>query len=624
MYNNSSIKSTNIKVYKRINMQTNETNKFSNKEIAHLLRSIAAVYLLTGVNRFRIIAYEKAADSIEHLTRELKDIWQDGKLFDIPSIGSSIGSHLDKYFKTGKSKHFDSILKKVPNTVFVLMQIPTIGPKKAYKLVRALKLFDSTTVVEDLKKACLAGKIAQLETFGEKSQKDILEAISLYERKFSKTDRMPLPYAFEIAKEIIEYLKKNSQIKRVDALGSLRRMVSTIGDIDIAIQIKNQRSKIKSNYEEIIKYFTSYPRKIRVDNAGERKASIIVTSNIRVDLRVQDEKSYGSMLQYFTGSKAHNINLREYALKKGLSLSEYGIKKLKVKSEELKVAKFDTEEKFYKFLGLQYIPPEIREGTNEIETAELQKIPKFIEIKDIKGDLHIHSSYDLKPSHDLGKNSYKEIVEKADQLGYQYVGFADHNPKIADLTEKEIIEIMKLRNYEIRNQLHNVKKVRFFIGLEVDIKPEGKIALPEKAIDYVDYLIVSVHSVFKLDVKSMTSRVLKAINYPKVKILGHPTGRLLDRREGYELEWPKVFEYCKKKNIALEINSLPKRLDLPDLLVREGLNCGVKFVIDTDAHANSQMDGMFYGVSVARRGWCGKNDIINTESYEDFKKWIFK
>ena len=602
-----------------------QNNKFSNKEIAHILRSIAAVYLLTNANRFKIIAYENAADTVEQLTRELKDIWQDGKLFDIPGFGKTIGSNLDNYFKTGRSKHFDSILKKIPSTVFILMNLPTIGPKKAYKLVKALKLLNPKTVIEDLQKACEQNRVSELENFGKKSQEDILEAIKLYEKKSSKTERMPLPYAFALAKEVSEYLKKYPGVKRVDALGSLRRMVATIGDVDVAAQISSfaSASKDKQNYEkQIITYFTKFPKTISVDNAGQNKASIVVSPNIRVDLRVQNEKSYGAMLQYFTGSKAHNIKLREYAIKKGYSLNEYGIKKLKVKSEKLKVIEFASEEKFYNFLGLQYIPPEIREGTNEIELAKNQKIPELIEVGEIKGDLHIHSSYDLRPSHDLGKNSYREILERGGQLGYQYVGFADHNPKISDLTHEEIFEIMKKRAHEINKIRNQNKNVKSFIGLEVDILPDGKIALPVEALEYVDYLVVSVHSAFTLDVKSMTRRVLKALSYPKVKILGHPTGRLLGKREGFELDWKAIFTYCEKKNIALEINSWPERLDLPDSLVRDGLNYSVKFAINTDAHANNQMKGMFYGVSVARRGWCKKSDIINTLKFEEFEKWI--
>lgn len=616
-------------------MKKEISNKYSNKEIAHLLRSVGAVYLIKGENMFKIIAYENAASAVERLTRELKDIWEDGKLEEVSGIGHSLASHLDELFRKGASSHFESILKRIPKSVFVLMRIPTLGPKKSFKLVTALKFFNEKTVVEDLKEACHAGKVAKIESFGEKSQQDILEAISLFEQRSSKEERMPLPYAFSIADDVLKYLKKNPAIERADALGSLRRMVTTIGDVDIAIQAKISKLKTQNLYEEIIKYFIRYPKKISVDNAGEKKASIIVSPNIRIDLRVQEKENYGSMLQYFTGSKAHNIKLREFALKKGYSLSEYGIKPIfgeiqisNIKNQKynpkLKTYEFEDEKKFYNFLGLQYIPPEIREGTNEIELARKQSIPKLVERDEIKGDLHIHSSYDLKPSHDFGINTYEQIASYAKKLGYEYVGFSDHNPKISDLGEKKIIEIMKKRKDHIENIFSRERKsgVKHFIGLELDILPDGKIALPEKAIEYVDYLIVSVHSSFSQNIKQMTKRVLEAIKYPKVKILGHPTGRLLGKREGFELEWEKIFAYCKNKNIAVEINAWPERLDLPDTLVREALGNGVKFIINTDAHANEQMGNMRYGVSVARRGWCRKSDIINTLPYLEFKKWL--
>lgn len=584
----------------------------SNKEVAHLLRSIAAAYLIKNANRFRIIAYENAADTVERMTREIRDVWQDGDLDQIPGIGKILASSLDEFFRKGYSSHFQKALKDIPDTVFELMQVPSLGPKKAYKLVKTFHLTDKKTVFHDLKKLCIDNKIAEIPTFGKKSQETILKALDLYEKRKETPDRMPLPYAYTLANEIIEYLKRSKYTKRVDALGSLRRMVVTIGDIDIAIACQ------KKDITFLLSYFLKYQKKIAVDNAGEKKASIIVPPQIRVDLRLQDEKNYGPMLQYLTGSKSHNIKLREYALKKGYSLSEYGIKHLKSK----KTYEFQTEENFYQFLGLQYIPPEIREGTNEIDLALKNKIPKLVEPNDVKGDLHLHSRYDLKPSHDLGVNSYKEIYTHAKELGYEYIGFSDHNPKITGLTKRKIVDIMKRRKEHIDNLFNTRGAIECFVGLEVDIQPNGEVALPPEACSFVDYLIVSVHSVFDMDTRSMTARVLKALEYPKVKILGHPTGRLLGKREGYELEWDKIFHTCKEKNICLEINAWPERLDLPDSLVREGIQAGVKFFINTDAHANWHMDNMFYGVSVARRGWATKHDIINTEGVESIANWL--
>ncbi len=594
-------------------MRRNQRNLTSNREIVHLLRSLAAAHLIKNKNRFQIIAYENAADSVDHLNREIKDLWQEGKLDAIPNIGKTITSGLDEYFRKGYSRHFQSIFKGIPDTVFELMRIPSLGPKKAYKLVKAFRLRNKDRIYDDLKLLCESGKVAKLPNFGQKSQEAILRELEHYLVTLTTTEssRMPLPYANALANELIEYMLKNKNVLKVEALGSLRRMMSTIGDIDLCVLAK------KENSEQIVNHFIHFYKKTRIENSGEKKAAIIVEPGIRVDLRVQEVKNYGSMLQYFTGNKDHNIKLREFALKKNLSLSEWGIKSLKTK----KLDEFSSEQKFYKFLGLDYIPPEIREGTNEIESAKEGKLPKLVKLEDIKGDLHIHSNYNLKPSHDFGLNNFNEICKKAKSLNYEYVGFSEHNPKITDLPAEQIITIMKKRQEYIQRILKK-NSFHFFIGLEVDILPSGALALPEKAFAYVDYLLASVHSSFRMGVKEMTQRVLKALDSPKVKILGHPTGRLLNKREGYQLEWDKIFDKCKQKNIALEINAWPERLDLPDVLVREGLKYGVKLMINTDAHANEHMDNMKYGVTVARRGWAEKNDILNTLDYKNFKQWI--
>ncbi len=586
---------------------------YSNETVVELLRSIAAAYELKNENRFKIVAYEQAADSIEHLSREIRDVWQDDKLDEVPGLGPSIRASLDEYFKTGKVKHFQQILKDIPPAVFPLMNVPSIGPKKAFKLVTALKLKNPTTVFTELLQAALAGKIEHLPTFGKKSQNEIISSLQIYEKHKKREKRMPLPVAFSLAEKFIDYLKQQPHIVRVDALGSLRRMVSTIGDIDLAAGVSGGILK------DVVDHFTAYKDKIKIDNAGDNKASIIVVPNIRVDLRVQDIKNYGPMLQYFTGSKSHNIKLREYALKKGYSLSEHGIKKLKGTQ---KTIQFETEEKFYEFLGLPYIPPEIREGTNEVDLALKHKLPHLVELPDIKGDLHTHSSYDLKPSHDTGKDSYVDLLQEAKKYHYEYLGFTDHNPKLSDLTQEETVSILKKRKHFIEDHCTKVSGVHYFIGLETDILPTGKLAFPEKALEYIDFLIVSVHSSFGMDVSSMTKRVLTALSHPKVKILGHPTGRLLGKRSGFELKWAKLYDFVAEHDIALEINSWTDRLDLPDSLVREAKDKGVKFVVDTDSHAKEQMNNMKYGVSVARRGWLTKHDIINTRGYHDFKDWI--
>lgn len=597
----------------------------TNLEIAKLLRKVAAAYTIRdeGKFRFQIIAYERVADTVEHATSELKDLWEEGKLEDLSGIGASIRAHLEEMFKTGKVKHFTEVLRGLPESMFPLLDIPGFGPKKAYKLVTILKLKNSQTVVEDLEKAAKSHKIAFIDGFGEKSEADILEGIARYRAREAKLSRMTLPYAHQIAEKVLAYLEKSPYVIRADPLGSLRRMVATVGDIDIAVSTKNP--------EEVLNYFVKYPSK-RVLEKGAATASIILESGAQIDLMVQSPQSYGALLQHFTGSKNHNIHLRELALKKGMSLSEYGIK-TKIKNEnlkmknynvKLKIFEFGGEEKFYEALGLAWISPELREDTGEIEAALKRRLPKLVELRDIKGDLHVHSSYDLKPSHDLGKNSMEEILDKARKSGYEYVTFSEHNPSITNHTENEILSIMKKRNDKIEQLKKSTKSVRIINMLEVDIIANGKLAINNEVLQDLDGAIVSVHSSFNQSKDKMTSRVLNALKNPYARILAHPTGRLLEKREGYELNWDEIFDFCLKHDKALEINAWPDRLDLPDVLVREAVKRGVKMVISTDAHSVEEMDLMVYGVSVARRGWAEKSDILNTMEYNEFIKWIRK
>jgi len=596
----------------------------SNLQIAELFRKMAAAYQILDENRFKIIAYERAADSIEHLTSEVKDLWDDKKLSEIPGAGPAIVGHLDELFRTGRVKHFESTMSRVPEAVFPLLSIPGVGPKKAYKLVNELNLKNEKNAVQDLEKAVKAHKIAPIEGFGEKSEDDILQNIKTYHKGAIKEKRILLFEADHISDDVIKFLTKHQGVKRVDVLGSLRRKVATIGDIDIAIMTDKPK--------EAIAYFCTYPHK-KIIEQGSTGASILMHNGRQVDLRVQDAKSYGAMLQYFTGSKNHNIKLRTYALTKSMSLSEYGIKMSGQKTENRKqkaefILPFDTEEKFYKYIGLDWIPPELREDHGEVEAAIQHKLPKLVEISDLKGDLHLHTSYDLETSHDLGVNTIEEVLDHAHTLGYDYIGVSDHNPSTGNHSDSEIVQIMKKRKefYVEQSEKWNAKHknpIRVFIMLEVDIKPDGTLAFPEEAFPYVDCIISSIHSSFALPKSDMTKRIVSALKaHPKVKILGHPTGRLLGKREGYEADWHEIFTLCKEHDIALEINASPYRLDLPDALVYDAKKIGCMFVINTDAHGVLDMEMMKYGVSVARRGWVQKDDIINSFGYNDIKKWL--
>jgi len=475
-----------------------------------------------------------------------------------------------------------------------------------------LEIIHVSTVFKDVKKAAKKNKIAQLEGFGEKSQEDIVKAIDIYLNRQQKEERMLLPIAYSLSQKIIEYMKKNTYVGKIEVLGSLRRMVATIGDIDLAVVGKPYHSK------DIIEHFISYPDTISVEGKGNTKATIILSGGKHADLRVIDKERFGSMLQYFTGSKAHNIKMREYALKNDYSLSEYGIKEKK-KSKRERIHSFQSEEAFYTFLGLQWIPPEIREGTDEVERAQKGTIPRLVEPKDIKGDFHIHSSFNIEPSHDRGSDDFRKLTKKAEDLKYSYIAFSEHNPSQSNHKEQDIINLIKKKQEAIK-QLKT--SVTCFNSLEVDILPDGSLALPDAALKYLDFIIISIHSVFRMNKNDMTKRILKALSCPKVKVLGHPTGRLLSKREEIEADWTMIFTESKKRNIALAIDAWPDRLDLPDSMVRLAVDKGNLLAIDSDAHAVDQMENMLYGVSVARRGWAKKHDIINTNSLKNIQKWL--
>ena len=565
----------------------------TNLQIAELLRDVAAALsLMDGDNRFRVIAYERAADAVEHSSSEIKDLWDDGQLRKLPGIGEALAAHLDELFRTGKVKHFQSLLKNFPEGLFELMKIPGLGPKNSLKLCKALGISKAHNAIAKLEKAAKKDLIAKLETFGEDSQAKILLGIEEYK---GRSKRLLIDVAQNIADDIMAWMKKIPQVKQIDTLGSLRRQASTVGDIDLSVA--------SDDSETVIEHFKKYPRKSRVLEAGNQSASLILPNEYQVDLMVQPPAAYGSLLQHFTGSKHHNIALREYAIKKGLSLSEHGIK---IKN---KIKQFSEEKSFYNFLNLDYIPPELREGRGEIELAKFHQLPKLVELSDIKGDLQIHSNIDVEPSHDLGQSSLLDLESCALNLGYEYIGLTEHNPTVSGHTEKQIIDLIKKKTEIIHNYYG---KIHIFNGLEIDIQPNGKRALPDEALELLDYACISIHSSFRLDRKRMTDRVLAAFDHPKVKFFAHPTGRLLNEREGVELDWDRIFDFCLKNNKWLEIDGWPNRLDLPDVLVHDAIKAGVKLVIDTDSHAADQLNLMRYGVSVARRGWATATDIINT------------
>jgi len=574
---------------------------FSNKEIAKLFRSISAAYTVKGNDYFKIIAYDKAADSIEHATSELKDLWDDGKLDTVSGFGKSIQSHLDELFRTGKVKHFQEIKKDLPEGMFELLDIGGMGPKSAYKLAKSLKIKN----IKDLEVAAKGGKIQAIEGFGQKSEQDILRSIAQYH---GRENRHLLPLAFSTAQRVLNHLKLIPQCERAEPLGSLRRMVATVGDIDIAVASKNA--------PKIIKHFTKFREVGRILEAGPKTSSVILKNGIQIDLMVQPPEAFGALLQHFTGSKNHNIHLRELAQKKHLSLSEYGIKVKGV------LKKFPTEEDFYQFLGMDWIPPELREDTGEIEAASSHKLPHLVKLNDIKGDIHLHSDFPIEPSHDPGANSFEEIIAKAKTLDYEYIGLSDHSPGYSTHSRQQIIELIKKRTDAIEKLRSKHQEIKLLNLLEIDILANGALSVPDEGLKILNGAIAGVHSSHRQDRKTMTKRILTACQSPYVQVISHPTGRKLQEREAYEVDWREVFEECLKTKTILEVNAWPNRLDLPDVLVKEATKVGVKLIINTDSHEVSQMDNMRFGVAVARRGWASAKDIINTLPWLEFKKWF--
>ncbi len=572
----------------------------TNKEIAQLLRAVSAAYSATGGDRFKIIAYDNAADSVEHATSELKDLWEENKLDSVPGLGKSIQSHLDELFKTGNVKHFDEVMKNLPPGMFELLNIGGLGPKSAYKLAKELQVKN----VKDLENAAKKGKIRNLAGFGPKSEQDILSAIE--ELNLKPQTRYTLPFAYGVADNVLSYLRQHKDCDRAEPLGSLRRMVATVGDIDIAVASENPKG--------IIEHFKKFPQIKRILDAGERKSSVLLFNGIQVDLLVQPTHAFGALLQHFTGSKNHNVHLREIALKNKMSVSDYGIT-IKGKLNEYK-----NEHQFYRALNMDYIEPEMREDTGEIEAATKGTLPKLVKVEDIKGDIHLHSSFAIEPSHDLGQNSFEEIIEKAKSLNYEYIGLSDHSPGFSTHSKQQIVDLIKQRTDKIEQLKNSTKQIGILNLLEIDILNTGEISVPEEGLKLLDGAIAGIHSSHRQDKKSITKRLLNACENPHVKVISHPTGRLLLQRESYDANWPAVFEACKNTHTMLEINAWPSRLDLPDALVREAIKYKVKLIINSDAHEVSQMENMPFGVSVARRGWATKENIANTLPWVEFKK----
>jgi DNA polymerase (family 10) len=573
-----------------------------NQEIAKIFYEIAYFLEMENV-KFKPYAYEKAALTLEGLEKDVEEIYKkegfEG-LRKIPGIGESIARKIEEYLNTGKIQYHEDYKKRYPINLEELMKIEGLGPKRLKVLYEKLKIKN----VEELEEALRAHKIAILPGFGEKSEKNILEALEFAKRS---KGRFLLGEILPKVKEIYEKLKSLKEVERIELVGSIRRMKETIGDVDFLV--------ISKNPEPIMDFFVSLPGVIKVWGKGSTKASVRMKEGFDMDIRVLPKKSFGAALQYFTGSKEHNIALRKIAIEKGLKLSEYGL------FRGAKIIAGESEEEIYEKLGLDWIPPELREDRGEIEAAINHKLPKLIDYKDIKGDLHCHSKWNG------GQNLIEEIAEYAMKMGYEYVGIADHTKFLRiehGLDEKRLRE----RNKEIDKFNSKLKtqnsKLRVLKGCEANILPDGKIDIDDDCLKEMDFVIAGVHSRFKMTKDEMTERIIRAMKNPNVDIISHPTGRLIQRRDEYEIDFDKILRMAKETGTILEINSYPERLDLNDVNVKRAKEMGVKMVINTDAHHVDQMRFIEFGIAQARRGWAEKEDIINCWPLEKMLKFLKK
>ncbi len=567
----------------------------TNQEIAKEFKRIADLLELKGDNPFRIRAYRRAAQNIEALSRDLSEIPEEERR-KIPGIGKDLAAKITEYLRDGKIGALEELKGEIPEGLLEVIAIPGVGPRTAKLLNEKLGIGG----IDDLEKAVSEGRLLDLPGIREKTVQNILKGIALLRKG---RERRPIGKVMPLAEEILESLRSLKGVRKISLAGSLRRWKETIKDIDILAT--------STDPEGVMERFVNLPSVSEVLRKGPTRSSVIVDGDLQVDLRVVEEKSFGAALQYFTGSKAHNIRLREMAVRKGLKINEYGI----FNEESGERIGGEKEEDIYNALGLPWIPPELREDLGEIEAAMKDDLPELIEPADIRGDLHIHSRWSD------GSHEIHELVEEAKRNGYEYIAVTDHTKGLGiagGLTEERLLE----QKREIDSLNRKLRGFHVFIGVEVDIRGDGSLDLPEEVLGRLDFVVASIHSGFRQEKGKLTKRVINAIKCPFVDLIAHPTGRLLGEREPYDIDMEAVLEAARNYGKALEINAFPMRLDLNDIYAREAKKRGIPVIITTDSHILEQFRFMKYGVSVARRGWLEKRNVLNTLPLREFRSYI--
>ena len=566
----------------------------NNQKIADVLYEIANLLDIRGDNFFKTRAYRMAAQKIEVLNENIIDLVKEKRLSDIEGIGKALTEKISELALTGKLKYLEDLKSEIPESLLEMLKISSLGPKKVSALYNELDI----KTIDELKDACKKGIVRDLEGFGEITEKKILRGIKMREKT---SGRVFINIASEDADEYISYLKSYKNIIRLSIAGSLRRRKETIGDLDILVS--------SNNPDEVMDYFVKYDRVKSVLMKGSTKTSVILDDNVQVDLRVVEDKSFGSALQYFTGSKEHNVKMRSIAIKKGFKLNEYGL--FDKKTEKIIIGKEEAD--IYKKLGLSYIEPELRENHSEVDSASKNLLPNLITQSDIKGDLHVHSNYSD------GSEKIEDMVKVAVEMGYEYIGFADHSQSLRVANGLNFNRVKKKKS-EIDKIQKKYPQIKIFCSTECDILKDGSLDYDDKILEFFDYVVIGIHTKFLMDKKEITNRIIKGMENKYSSILAHPTCRIIGYREPFDLDIEKILDSAKDTGTYMEINSFPDRLDLNDLHSKMAKDRGVKIAINTDAHQLDQLSYIKYGISNARRGWLEKNDVLNTKNLKEINK----
>ncbi len=566
-----------------------------NREVARILRETAQLLEIDGAQIGRYRSYEKAAELIESLYESVADLATDtDKLTELPGIGDRMAEHIQEIVKKGQYSLHNKLQKKYPRTLLDILKLQSLGPKKVALLWSAFK----AATVDDVEKLAREGKLRDVPGFGEKTEQNILRACEVFKKA---AGRFHIHVVEAEAEKIIEHIRQAGKVvASVEPAGSLRRGRETIGDLDLLVTLAAARAKQK-DVDAVAEHVLKFPGIARVLAKGENKVSFELGTGLQVDVRILKRDSFGAAMIYFTGSKEHNVALRSRAIKMGYTLNEYALAKLK---GERRVAG-KTEEEIYAKLKLKTPPPELRENVGEIDAAERGTLPDLVTLRDIRGDLQMHTTASD------GRNSIEEMSVAARALGYEYIAITDHSKSVTvanGMDEKRTLEHIKA----IRAAQKNVSGIRLLAGIEVDILKDGAMDLDNEVLAQLDVVVASIHSYMNLPRQEMTERLLRAFENPYVQIVGHPTGRVLLRRDGYDYDMEAVLDAAAKHGVAMECNAYPDRLDLKDIYLRMAKDRGVHVVISTDSHSTTHLPFMKWGVKMARRGWIEKKDVLNT------------